>query len=142
MPFVMDALYQEKILAYAKASRKNVPPADANYTAAISNPTCGDRVELSLSVNGDGIVEAAGAIVRGCALCEAGAGLFESLIPGTHTAQIPDMNAAFAAWLADDKAVPPKHIQMQDFTPVRQIKNRHKCVLLTFEAAVASLKIK
>jgi NifU-like protein involved in Fe-S cluster formation len=51
------------------------------------------------------------------------------------------MNAAFAAWLADETATPPNS-EMQDFTPVRQIKNRHKCVLLTFEAAAASINAK
>ena len=146
----MDALYQEKILNWAKASRAQTPLSGAFITATISNPTCGDRVEVRLHLDVDHVITDASASVRGCALCEAGAGLFTSLAPGMTATALVALQAGFAAWLAIDDGsddgsdnnsknssqIEPK---MQDFTPVRAIRNRHKCVLLAFEAGTAAL---
>jgi len=130
----MDALYQEKILAFARSSRENEVVPDADATATVSNPVCGDRVEVRLKLDENNIVTAASTDVRGCALCEAGAGLFVNMAPGLESASLSGLHANFSGWLAgdDDNDVSPP---MQDFHPVRNIRNRHKCVLLAFEAA-------
>ena len=134
----MDALYQEKILAFARSSRENEVLADADATATISNPVCGDRVEVRLKLDENNIVTAASTDVRGCALCEAGAGLFVNMAPGLESASLSGLHANFSGWLAgdDDNDVSPP---MQDFHPVRNIRNRHKCVLLAFEAAARAV---
>jgi nitrogen fixation NifU-like protein len=130
----MDALYQEKILAFARSSRESEVVPDADATATVSNPVCGDRVEVRLKLDENNIVTAASTDVRGCALCEAGAGLFVNMAPGLESASLSGLHANFSGWLAgdDDNDVSPP---MQDFHPVRNIRNRHKCVLLAFEAA-------
>ena len=142
----MDALYQEKILNLAKASRVQEPLSGDFVAATISNPTCGDRVEVRLHLDADHVITDASASVRGCALCEAGAGLFTSLAPGMKATALAALQTGFAAWLVNDNGptndsnnsaqiVPA----MRDFTPVRAIRNRHKCVLLAFEAGTAAL---
>jgi nitrogen fixation NifU-like protein len=130
----MDALYQEKILAFARSSRESEVVPDADATATVSNPVCGDRVEVRLKLDENNIVTAASTDVRGCALCEAGAGLFVNMAPGLESASLSGLHANFSGWLAgnDENDVSPP---MQDFHPVRNIRNRHKCVLLAFEAA-------
>ena len=150
----MDALYQEKILNWAKASRAQTPLSGDFVAATISNPTCGDRVEVRLHLDADHVITDASASVRGCALCEAGAGLFTSLAPGMTATALVALQAGFAAWLAiddgsddgsdngsDNNSKNSSQIEpeMQDFTPVRAIRNRHKCVLLAFEAGTAAL---
>ena len=134
----MDALYQEKILAHAKASRDQAPIDNADYTATLSNPVCGDRVTVKIAVDDAGAISNISTEVRGCALCEAGAGLFASTAPGIQTKDIFAVTTGFAKWLkGDDDAAPLRG--MDDFTPVRAIKNRHKCVLLAYEAAVNAI---
>ena len=130
----MDALYQEKILAFARSSRESEVVPDADATATVSNPVCGDRVEVRLKLDENNIVTAASTDVRGCALCEAGAGLFVNMAPGLESASLSGLHANFSGWLAGNDEIdvsPPLH----DFHPVRNIRNRHKCVLLAFEAA-------
>jgi nitrogen fixation NifU-like protein len=87
-----------------------------------------------LKLDENNIVTAASTDVRGCALCEAGAGLFVNMAPGLESASLSGLHANFSGWLAgnDENDVSPP---MQDFHPVRNIRNRHKCVLLAFEAA-------
>ncbi|MEL0206504.1 MAG: iron-sulfur cluster assembly scaffold protein [Alphaproteobacteria bacterium] len=137
----MDALYQEKILAFARSSRESEVVPDADATATVSNPVCGDRVEVRLKLDENNIVTAASTDVRGCALCEAGAGLFVNMAPGLESASLSGLHANFSGWLAgddDNDVIPP----MQDFHPVRNIRNRHKCVLLAFEAAARAVNNK
>jgi nitrogen fixation NifU-like protein len=137
----MDALYQKKILAFARSSRESEVVPDADATATVSNPVCGDRVEVRLKLDENNIVTAASTDVRGCALCEAGAGLFVNMAPGLESASLSGLHANFSGWLAgdDDNDVSPP---MQDFHPVRNIRNRHKCVLLAFEAAARAVNDK
>ena len=134
----MDALYQEKILSWAKASRAITPLSGTFVSATISNPICGDRVEVRLCLDADNVITDVSAAVRGCALCEAGAGLFTSLAPGMTATALPTLQTGFADWLGTDDSAEIEPA-MRDFTPVRRIKNRQKCVLLAFEAGTAAL---
>ena len=134
----MEQLYQERILALAKAIRGLAEIESPTHRASVSNPTCGDRVDVSLRVS-DGVVDAASTHVRGCALCEAGAGLLVSLAPGLAAADIETQRDVLKAWLeGEDRDDLPAG--MQDFQPVRAIRNRHKCVSLAYDACVAALR--
>jgi len=133
----MEQIYQDRILAFARAARDAVPLENATHTASVSNPTCGDRVDISLIVEGDRI-RAASAAVRGCALCEAGAGLLMGSVHDLPLHNLDAMRDGLAAWLAgNDKA--DISGDMAVFEPVRAIRNRHKCVTLAFEAGVRAL---
>ena len=75
----MDTLYQDKILALAKIARASTPLPHVDLTATLNNPVCGDRVTLSVALSGVVITDVFVA-VKGCALCEAGAGLLASVL--------------------------------------------------------------
>ena len=139
----MDALYQQQILALARNIRYSALVAQPTHAAMVSNPTCGDRVNMTLQAHQDKkdklVITAAGAEVRGCALCEAGAGLFLNIANELTSAEAVTLRNAFTAWLAgDDNAA--IHTRMEMFQPVRSIKGRHKCVTLAFDAAVKALQ--
>ena len=131
----MDALYQKQILDYAQKSRASTLLVRPTHTATLDNPTCGDRVEISLEI-GAKKVRDIGVVVRGCALCEAGAGLAIELFIGQNDQTVRQLTNVFSDWLTGHGADAPTP-QMQHFTPVRSIRNRHKCVLL---ASIATLK--
>jgi len=133
----VDALYQKQILALAKQSRDSVYDSQAPYTASCDNPVCGDRVDLSFAI-ADGKLQKLGVKVRGCALCEAGAGLALAALDGMPATQLAQVTADFAAWLGKDHKSPPIE-DMVKFMPVRDIRNRHKCVLLAFHTATTAL---
>lgn len=133
----MDQIYQDRILAYARAARDAAPLKDATHHASVSNPTCGDRVDIDLIVDEDRIV-AASAAVRGCALCEAGAGLLMGSVQNLPLHDLTPMRDALAAWLGGNEAISVSE-DIEVFAPVRAIRNRHKCVTLAFEASVKAL---
>ena len=133
----MEQIYQDRILVFARAARDATPLENATHRASVSNPTCGDRVDISLIVEGDRI-RAVSAAVRGCALCEAGAGLLMGSLDDMPLQTLDDMRADLTAWLGgEDMADINGDVAV--FEPVRAIHNRHKCVTLAFEAGVKAL---
>ena len=133
----MEALYQKQILDYAQNSRASKPLDRPTHTATLDNPICGDRVEISLEVKSQQVTKI-GVAVRGCALCEAGAGLAIECFTGQNDQTIRQLTDRFSGWLAGHGAEAPTP-QMEHFTPVQSIRNRHKCVLLASHATLKAL---
>jgi len=133
-------IYQDKILSLAAENKKSLPIENFNRSYEIKNPLCGDEVKVRIRlVNNE--IDDISTIVRGCALCEASAGLTVKLFKNK---KIPNNNFVkdFLNWLENkDQDLPislPDEIGV--FTPIRDIKNRHKCVTMPFEAILKSIK--
>ena len=101
---------------------------------------CGDEVKVRLKLS-DKQIEDISAIVRGCALCEASAGLVVKLFKNNKMPS-EKLSEEFQSWLnSSDKEMPKTlPIEMDVFKPIREIKNRHKCITMPFEATVKSVK--
>lgn len=133
-------IYQDKILSLAAENKKSLPIENFNRSYEIKNPLCGDEVNVRIKlVNNE--IDDISTIVRGCALCEASAGLTVKLFKNK---KIPNNNFVkdFLNWLENkDQDLPislPEEIGV--FTPIRDIKNRHKCITMPFEAILKSIK--
>ena len=133
----MDALYQKQILELAKQSRTRELDINAPLQASCDNTTCGDRVDISFALK-DGAINNIGIKVRGCALCEAGAGLVLAQFEGMEQDTARQMTAQFTRWIGKEQDQVPND-DMAKFLPVRDIRNRHKCVLLAFQAVIKAL---
>ena len=128
----MDALYQGQLLALARAVRGQTPLEQVTHSASIKNPTCGDKITISMSLH-EGHIRSFHVHVEGCALCEAGAGLLSQISDGASTADVILKGEHLSSYLKQ-----PSTTALDDrflaFQPVQRIKNRHKCVMLAFEA--------
>ena len=133
----MDALYQKQILHFARQSRISSFDSNAPLQASYDNPTCGDRVDISFSCTG-GAIHDIGVTVRGCALCEAGAGLLLKKFDRCSIADARKMTADFSKWISKFSEDAPNE-DMATFMPVREIRSRQKCVLLAFDAAIKAM---
>jgi len=94
-------------------------------------------VDISFALEDDAINNI-GIEVRGCALCEAGAGLVATQFEGLQQNTARQMTAQFARWIGKEQDQAPNE-DMAKFMPVRDIRNRRKCVLLAFHAAMQAL---
>ena len=140
----MQSLYQDQLLALARASRSTSAVIAPTHTAEVNNPVCGDRIRAAVTV-ANGSITHAHAEAKGCALCEAGAGLWLNTVVGRDMAALPDLLDRLTDWLkandgsgdeAGDESRPDGFSQdIKAFAPVRAIKNRHKCVTLAFATA-------
>ena len=129
----MDALYQKALLALAQQTRQSASIDAPSHIAGENNPVCGDRVDLSITLDNTRITAAA-AEVKGCALCEAGAGLWLEIAPHHTLNEMQALHDKLEVWLKDGDAELP-FLQAEPLAPIRNIKNRHKCVLLALKAA-------
>lgn len=75
-------LYQEVILDHNKRPRNFGPLPDATQSAKGHNPLCGDKLTLSLKIEGDRI-EKVSFEGSGCAISKASASLMTDAIKGT-----------------------------------------------------------
>ena len=134
------SIYQDKILSLAAENKKSTAIEDFNRSYEMKNPMCGDEVKIRIKLLNNQI-DNISAIVRGCALCEASAGLTVKLF---KKSEIPNSNfiEEFLNWLEYKNQnlsnSLPKEINI--FTPIRDIKNRHKCITMPFEATIKSIK--
>lgn len=127
-----EALYHAALVQRARAAFGKGRLPDADATATVDNPLCGDRVTLDLKV-GDGKIGAVGHEVRGCLLCEAAAATIAEFLRGATSADIEAIGTA-AKSLMKEGQVDPRWDCLEIFTPVHSAKSRRDCVLLPFEA--------
>lgn len=132
----MQSIYQDQLLALARGARASTALSAPTHTAEMNNPICGDRIRATLTVAG-GTITHAHAEAKGCALCEAGAGLWLGMVVGREMAALPGLYDTLTDWLKAGQAPRPDGFSsdIEAFAPVRAIKNRHKCVTLAFATA-------
>lgn len=132
----MDSLYQTELLALSRLVRGLPDLKNPTHTLSLNNPTCGDKVHLSVIVK-DGHLHAHHISAEGCALCAAGAGLWYKLSANDTPDGMRDKQALIAEYLNDrsDAPIGADLASLTVFTPVKTIKNRHKCVSLAFDAS-------
>ena len=135
----MQSIYQDQLLALARRVRDNssLVLSAPTHVAEVNNPVCGDRVLSTIKLENN-MITAAHADAKGCALCEAGAGLWLEIAEGQNISSLLSYHLALTSWLAeqDNTEILLKFPNgLDSFNPVRPIKNRHKCVTLAFSTA-------
>ncbi len=134
------SIYQDKILILAAENKKSIAIQDFNRSYEMKNPMCGDEVKVRIKLLNNQIDDIS-AIVRGCALCEASAGLTVKLF---KKSEMPNSNfiEEFLNWLEYKNQNLSNSLpqEINIFTPIRDIKNRHKCITMPFEATIKSIK--
>jgi len=133
-----DRLYQDQLLALARLAREHPMLDHPTHRAEMLNPSCGDKVTVSLTIDGR-LVKAMAVKVRGCAICEASAGLihhFADTHPaGMNSAAFKQMIADIPEWFADPDNHHLPHTACAPLMPVKlSYRNRIRCATLPFEA--------
>ena len=134
------SIYQEKILKLAAENKKSFAIDHYNCSFNMKNPMCGDEVQVRVDLLNKKINNIS-AIVRGCALCEASAGLVVQLFKNNSVPH-NDFMKEFLFWLNNNgqeiNSSLPKELEI--FLPIKEISNRHTCITMPFEATIKSLK--
>ena len=134
------SIYQEKILKLAAENKKSFAIDHYNCSFNMKNPMCGDEVQVRVDLINKKINNIS-AIVRGCALCEASAGLVVQLFKNNSVPH-NDFMKEFLFWLNNNgqeiNSSLPKELEI--FLPIKEIANRHTCITMPFEATIKSLR--
>ena len=125
-------IYRGQILELAKSARLSEPLAKPTHSAEKNNPICGDKVTIDIVIENE-IVSDVHLFVRGCALCEAGAGMLGETAIGKNLNDLKKLTNKMDNYLNNNEPAPDNNYLC--FEPVKKIKNRITCVLLAFQAA-------
>ena len=133
-------IYHKKILELASANRKSLEINDFNFSKEVKNPLCGDLVEVRINIINNSIKNLS-AKVKGCALCEASAGVVVNYFLNKNL-PTNDFMEYFDRWLAKEYDKYPNELpeELKIFLPIQDIKNRHTCIKMPFEAFFKSIK--
>jgi len=133
-------IYHKKILELASANRKSLEINDFNFSKEVKNPLCGDLVEVRVNILNNSIKNLS-AKVKGCALCEASAGVVVNYFLNKNL-PTNDFMEYFDKWLTKNYHEYPSELpeELKIFLPIQDIKNRHTCIKMPFEAFFKSIK--
>ncbi len=133
-------IYHKKILELASANRKSLEINDFNFSKQVKNPLCGDLVEVRVNILNNSVKNLS-AKVKGCALCEASAGVVVNYFLNKNL-PIDDFIEFFDKWLTKNYHEYPSELpeELKIFLPIQDIKNRHTCIKMPFEAFFKSIK--
>jgi nitrogen fixation NifU-like protein len=137
-------LYQEVILDHYKRPRNQRRPAGANRDAQGHNPLCGDRVTISIELDGDRIKDV-GFSGSGCAISTASTSMMTEAIKGKTVKEVEALFARFHH-LVTSSDDPGPDVEALDklavFQGVREFPVRVKCATLAWHTLRAALEAK
>ncbi|HET6644107.1 MAG TPA: SUF system NifU family Fe-S cluster assembly protein [Fimbriimonadales bacterium] len=131
-------LYQEVILDHARNPRNFGECALSTNRAVGNNTLCGDRVEISLQVNGGVIVNAA-FFGAGCAISTASASMMTEAIKGKTVTDALTLFERFHTLLTES-ADADDYGKLAVFAGVREFPIRVKCATLAWHTMKAALE--
>jgi nitrogen fixation NifU-like protein len=132
------SLYQDLIVDHGNSPRNEGALEGATHAATQRNPLCGDRVTVSLRVEGS-VIRAARFEARGCLIARASASILTEQVAGR---QVPTA-LQLASILETLVAGAPGSTDAGPLEPLRGAREfpaRRACVMLPWRALVEALK--
>lgn len=132
-------LYQEVILDHQKHPHNFGEMEGANHHADGFNPLCGDKISLSLKVDGNNVIENIKFKGSGCAISKASASMMTVALKGK---KIEDAEKLFHDFhdLVTGKEGPAAELgKLKVFAGVRDYPARVKCASLAWHTLEAAL---
>jgi nitrogen fixation NifU-like protein len=135
-----DLLYAKGLLRLAAAATGagRLDPSDAQ--GAAWNPTCGDRVSVTMTLDDSGRITGLAHETQACVLAQASAAILAAQLPGREPAEVENLRTRVAAMLQGDGAPEAPFHDYAVLAGAAQHKSRHKCVLLPLDAVLDALK--
>lgn len=130
----LDQLYRRVIMDHYKNPRNKGSIEDGALTIDMNNPTCGDRIHLTLQVE-DGKIQNAKFDGEGCSISIASASMMTQAVKGKSVEEALQLSSTFSEMMLgkdyDDS------IELEDIealSGVSQFPARIKCATLAWKA--------
>jgi nitrogen fixation NifU-like protein len=129
------ALYQELILDHYRRPRNKGTLENADASAEMKNPLCGDEITLQVAFNGTGVgdLRFSG---RGCSISQASASMMTQLVKGKDVSEVNALRHRFREMiLGDATALTDEKLgSLRALSGVARFPARVKCALLAWNA--------
>ncbi len=134
---VTQPIYTRDILRLAASIPGQRSFKEMGDAATLRSPTCGSRVAMRVSLDGEGRVAAIELAVEACAFGQAAAALVGAGAIGMTGEGAAAGLVGVERWLDEDLAEPWPGLDALD--PARARRGRHGAILLPFRALVAAI---
>ncbi len=135
-----DPLYAKELLRLAAnaVGAGRLDPFDAEGVA--HNPTCGDKVSVTLRLDRNGRVTAMAHETNACVLAQASSSILGAQLAGADRQKVQHLRASVETMLHDGRPPPAPFAEYAVLTGAALYRNRHTCVLLPIDAVLSALK--
>ncbi|MFJ7700511.1 Fe-S cluster assembly sulfur transfer protein SufU [Lysinibacillus fusiformis] len=136
----LDQLYRSVIMDHYKNPRNKGALEDEAVTIDMNNPTCGDRIHLTLKVT-DGIVEDAKFDGEGCSISMSSASMMTQLIKGKKVDEALELADIFSKMMMGEEYSDKYDLEdVEALQGVSQFPARIKCATLAWKAMEKGVK--
>jgi NifU-like protein involved in Fe-S cluster formation len=131
-----DPLYAKDLLRLAAnaVGAGRLAPCDAEGSA--HNPTCGDRVSVTLRLDPNGRITDMAHDAKACVLAQASASILGAHLSGADEAAVRDLRAQVTAMLREGTMPDAPFADYSVLAGAATFRNRHSCVLLPIDAVL------
>ena len=138
----LNELYQEVILDHNKRPRNFRTIEGASHHADGYNPLCGDKLSLTVQIDGDQIADVA-FVGSGCAISKASASLMTDTLKGKSVAEARALFERFHRMVTTPPDQPVEDMgKLSVLAGVREFPVRVKCASLAWHTLKAALERK
>jgi len=134
-----DPLYAKDLLRLAANATGAGRLARPDASGVAHNPTCGDRVEMTLALDGDGRITALAHQTKACVLTQASAAILGAHLRGADEARVHALRGQVAEMLTSGAAPPSPFGDYAALAGAAVYRNRHTCVLLPIDAVLNAM---
>ncbi len=136
----LDQLYRSVIMDHYKNPRNKGALEGEAVTIDMNNPTCGDRIHLTLKVT-DGIVEDAKFEGEGCSISMSSASMMTQLIKGKKVDEALELADIFSKMMMGEEYSDKYDLEdVEALRGVSQFPARIKCATLAWKAMEKGVK--
>jgi nitrogen fixation NifU-like protein len=137
----LSALYQELILDHYRRPRNKGTLQHPTHAVSLTNPLCGDEIDLQLRVDG-GVIKEVGFVGRGCSISQASASMMTQLLKDRTVSEAVGLAGRMSALMqGDEAAVRDKALgDLRALAGVAKFPVRIKCALLPWNALSDAVK--
>ena len=134
-----DPLYAKELLRLAAnaVGAGRLAPFDAEGLA--HNPTCGDRVSVTLHLDDRGRITDIAHETHACVLAQASASILGAHLEGADEAVVRRLRGQIAAMLCGGETPAAPFEDYAALAGAAAYRNRHACVLLPVDAVLSAL---
>lgn len=135
-----DPLYGKPLLRLAADAIGAGRLAEFDAQATTYNPTCGDRISVTLRNDANGKIAALGHETHACVLTQASASILAAHASGMDQDRLRTLRDEVAGMLRGDSGVAVPFEDYEVLKPAALYRNRHICILLPIDAALKALE--
>lgn len=130
----LDQLYRSVIMDHYKKPRNKGTIEGDSVTIDMNNPTCGDRIHLTLKIN-DGIVEDAKFDGEGCSISMSSASMMTEVIKGKKVEEALELAQIFSNMMLGEEIDDKYDLgDVEALQGVSKFPARIKCATLAWKA--------